>query len=52
MPLFEDITSITPGVYSNIKYRTVNSSTNITGARVEQYEKFVQFSHKMNIFVS
>ena len=50
MPLFEDITSITPDVYSKIKYHTGNSSTNITGARVEQYEKLVQFSHKMNIF--
>ena len=34
MPAFEGITSIITDVYSNIKYRTVNSSTDITGAQV------------------
>ena len=39
MPAFEDINSIIPDVYSNIKYRTVNSPTDITDTRTEQYAK-------------
>ena len=50
MPAFEDITSITPDVISKLKYCTVNSSTDINGARVEQYVKLVLFAHKMKKF--
>ena len=49
MPEFEDITSINPNVNSNIKYHNVNTSTNTTGARVEQYVKLVLVSHKMKM---
>ena len=52
MPTFEDITSITPNVYSNIKYCTVNSSTDITGAWGEQYSKLVLVAHKTKMFCS
>ena len=35
MAVFDDITSINPDVYSNLKYCTVNSWTDITGAQFE-----------------
>ena len=47
MPEFEDITSITPDVYSNMKYLSVKSSTYITGSRIEQYVKLVLVSQKI-----
>ena len=49
MPAFEDITSITPDIYSNLKYRTVNSSNEITVTYVEQYVKLVLVAHKMKM---
>ena len=48
MPEFEDITSINPDVYSNFKYLTVNSSTDITDAQVGQYMKLVLVVNKIN----
>ena len=50
MPKFEDINSITPNVYSNLKYRTMKISTYITGARVKKFVKLVLVAHKMNMF--
>ena len=50
MPAFDYITAIAPNVYSNTKYCTVNSSTDMTGARFEQYAKLVIVAHKMKIF--
>ena len=49
IPAFKDITSITPDVYSNIKYLNVIISTDITGSQVEQYVKLVLVANKMKM---
>ena len=50
MPAYEDLVSITPDAYSNLKYQTVNSTVDITGTCVERYAKMVLVAHKLKMF--
>jgi len=50
MPAYKDIGSITPDAYSNLKYQTVDSTMDITGALVERYAKMVLVAQKLKMF--
>jgi hypothetical protein len=50
MPKYEEIENISFQVFQDEKYRITNSTTDLTGERVDSYAKLVLLSHKMKMF--